>query len=77
MKLQIKVIPNASISAIVDTDSTPWKIKVQSPPSDGKANKEVIRLIANYFKVPKSKVVIVSGEKTKIKLLEIFDLPEQ
>ena len=53
MKISVKVIPNASKSEIIFVNNNEWKIKVQTPPEDGKANKEVIKLLAKQFNISK------------------------
>ncbi|MDR1303189.1 MAG: DUF167 domain-containing protein [Puniceicoccales bacterium] len=77
MRLSIRVIPNAPKSEIIFLDSGEWKIKIQAPPEDGKANGAIIQLLAKHFKVPKNFIRIVSGEKSRQKIIEIFDLPDQ
>lgn len=49
-----------------------YKIYVTAPPEDGKANKKVIELLAEYFKVPKSQIRIVKGEISRNKIVEIL-----
>ncbi|MBI5151011.1 MAG: DUF167 domain-containing protein [Candidatus Pacebacteria bacterium] len=43
-----------------------------SAASEGKANTEVIAMIAEYFHVPKSRVFVIRGEKNKQKVVEIL-----
>lgn len=76
MRIQVKVIPNASQSVIIPQEDT-WKIKVQTPPENGRANKEIIKLIAKFFDVPRSDVKIISGESSKTKIIEVFGLLNQ
>lgn len=47
-------------------------IGILSKPQKGKANKELIEKISKYFDVPKSNVRIVSGEKSRKKLVEVL-----
>ncbi len=49
---------------------TAW---VKEPPEKGKANDAVIKLLAEYFKVPRSHVHLISGATSKRKLFEIDD----
>lgn len=77
MKITAKVIPNASKSEIISINNNEFKIKVQTPPEDGKANKEVIKLLAKHFNTSKSKIKIISGKTTRLKIIEIFDLQDQ
>jgi uncharacterized protein (TIGR00251 family) len=46
-------------------------IAIKSKPINGKANKEIIKKIANHFEVPSSHVQIKSGHKSTIKIIEI------
>ena len=47
-------------------------IGIISEPQKGKANKELIEKISKHFEVPKSNVRIISGEKSRKKLVEII-----
>jgi uncharacterized protein (TIGR00251 family) len=77
MRISVRVIPNASKSEIISRDDGEWKIKIQSPPEEGKANKALIQLLAKYFKIPKNAIKIISGEKSRQKIIEVFDLPNE
>lgn len=46
---------------------TTLRIKVTSPPVDGKANVAVIAFLAKKLKVPKSRVIILKGETGRLK----------
>ena len=71
MKLiNIKVIPNAKSNEVIEeVDSI--KVKVNSPAIGGKANKAVIKVLADHFKVKKSQISIVKGEKNRNKRIQI------
>jgi len=71
MKINVKVIPNAAKNEIVLISENNYKIKVSSPPSDGKANTALIKLLADYFKVPKKAVNIKTGMSSRKKIIEI------
>lgn len=51
-------------------------VSVKSPPERGRANRELVRRLANHFGVPESSVRIVSGLASRKKIVEIFGLPE-
>jgi hypothetical protein len=69
--LRVKVKPRARDSSFVqETDGT-WTARVKSPPVDGKANAELIALVAGHFRCPKSAVTIKSGASGRIKLVKI------
>ncbi len=48
-----------------------YKVSVKEPAVDGKANKAIIRAVANYFEVAPSLVSIISGLTSKTKVIEI------
>ena len=53
-----------------ETDGT-WRAQLKAPPVDGKANEELVGLIAGHFGCRKSDVVIKSGASARIKLIEV------
>ncbi|OKH18259.1 hypothetical protein NIES593_22325 [Hydrococcus rivularis NIES-593] len=71
MKIQVKVKPNSRQQKIEEVDGGSLVICLKSPPIDGKANQELIELLAKKFKVAKSQVLIKFGLSSKNKLVEI------
>jgi len=71
MKLKLHVIPNSSQNQICGWHGDALKIKIAAPPVDGKANKEIVRLLALCFNVSNKDVTILHGDNGKIKLVEI------
>lgn len=67
--LRLYVQPGASKSEIVGTHDGRLKVKISAPPVDGAANEAVIKFLAEYFKVGKSKVHLVRGESSRQKEL--------
>lgn len=71
MKLQVKVKPNSKQQKIVEKIDGSLIISLKSPPVDGKANQELIQLLAQKYQVAKSKIIIKTGTAAKLKLIEI------
>jgi uncharacterized protein (TIGR00251 family) len=69
--LRIKVKPRARASSLVQEHDGTWTARVESPPVDGKANAELIALVARHFRCPKSAVSIKSGASGRSKLVRI------
>lgn len=69
--IQVKVKPNSRVSLLEQREDGTWLAQIKSPPIDGKANEELLKLIAKHFKRPKSDVWIKSGGSTRIKLVQI------
>ncbi len=67
----VKLVPNSSFSKITDYTDNYVKIKISSPAVENRANKELINFCSEIFSVNKSKISILSGEKSKIKKLLI------
>ena len=47
-------------------------IGIMAKPVKGEANLEIIKKIAKHFGIPKSRVKIVSGEKSREKIIEVI-----
>ncbi len=68
---RVKVKPNSKQQSIKEETDGSFTIHLKSPPVDGKANDELIKLLAEKFAVPKSKIRIKSGLSSRQKLIEI------
>ena len=72
MKIFLKVKPKASQVKVVKIDETHCQVYVTQPPEKGKANKQIIKLLDDYFGVSSPKIKIIAGEKGRQKVVEIF-----
>ena len=70
MKINVKVIPNSKTEEVVK-EGDRFLVRVKEPAKEGKANRAVIKLLAAYFKVAKSSIIILSGLKNKNKVIEV------
>jgi len=61
----------------VEGDDRVWKLKVTSPPVEGKANKAVREYLAKSLGIAKGRVEIISGEKAKLKSVRIEGLEQE
>jgi uncharacterized protein (TIGR00251 family) len=48
------------------------ELGIMAKPVKGKANLEIIKKVAEHFGVSKSKIRIVSGEKSQDKIIEVM-----
>lgn len=71
MKLTVFVHPNSKKPRIDKDLLGSLHVYVNQPPLEGKANKAVVEALAKEFKVSKSQVLLVRGEKSKVKIFEI------
>lgn len=71
MPLRIKVVPGASRSEIVGWLGDELKIRVAAPPEGGKANRAVVKLLAEALNIPAAQFEIVSGKTRARKTVDV------
>lgn len=69
--LKIKVTPRSSKNEVKEFSEGVLKIRLTSPPTEGKANEHLVKFLAEIFDIKKSDIRIVSGFKSRKKLVEI------
>ena len=72
MILSLKVKPNSRQESIAKEGAT-WIVRVRAPATEGKANKAVIDFLSDAFRIPKSRIEIISGHSSSFKRLTIPD----
>jgi uncharacterized protein (TIGR00251 family) len=72
-RVSIKVQPRARTNAIEQTPEG-FKVRLNAPPVDGKANEACVRFLAGVLGVPRSSVRIVQGETSRNKVVEVDGL---
>jgi uncharacterized protein len=75
-RLKVKVHPRAKRSAFTGRLGEAYKLDLAAPPIDGKANEECIRFLAEFTGVPRSRMRIVAGLASRIKLVEVEGLAQ-
>ena len=69
--LAVKVKPNSRVSLLAQAEDGAWLAQLKSPPIDGKANEELLALVARHFGCRKSAVSLKSGASARTKLVRI------
>lgn len=67
----VKVHPRARKQVIEEGPAGELKLRVKSSPSKGEANREVITVLASHFGLPRSRVKIIRGQKSRLKLISL------
>ena len=70
MKIRVKVVSNSKNEEVTKEDDG-FLVKVKEPPKEGKANKAVIKLLAEYFGVSQGSIRIVMGFRSRTKVIEV------
>lgn len=75
MKLNIHVNPGSRSESIQWVENLFWEksliVKIRAKPVDGEANIGLIKVLAKFFKVPKSHIQILHGHTSRDKIVEI------
>jgi uncharacterized protein (TIGR00251 family) len=70
--LKIKVEPRSSKSGIAGSYGDAVKVRLKSPPVEGKANRELIEILAKEFGLAKKDVEIISGKSSRNKIVKLY-----
>jgi uncharacterized protein len=69
--LRVNVKPNSRAASLVQVADGTWQARVKAAPVDGKANAELVALVAEHFKCRKADVMIKAGASGRIKLVRV------
>lgn len=69
--LQIKVKPRAKASSLEQANDGTWVARLRAPPVDGKANEELVALVAEHFHCRTTAVRIKAGASGRTKLVHV------
>ncbi len=73
--IEVRVKPKSRVSELVRGGGGTWVAHIQSAPVDGKANAELISLVASRFGCAKAAVSIKSGASGRTKLVKVIGVP--
>jgi uncharacterized protein YggU (UPF0235/DUF167 family) len=71
MILRVKVKPGSRASLLKQEADGSWRAQLKARPVDGKANEELVALIAKHFKCGKNHVSIKTGASARVKLIKV------
>ncbi len=69
--ISVRAKPRSSISSLEYEESGTWVARLRSSPVDGKANAELIELVAKHFGCARAAVSVVSGASARLKLVRV------
>ena len=73
MKIRAKVIPNSKVEGVIK-EGDGFLVRVKEPAKEGKANRAVIKLLAEHFGVSQRQIVISSGFGSRNKVIEVLEI---
>ena len=76
MIIRVKLIPNAKKDEVLEDNQDLFgerflRARVKAPPENGRANKALLELLADYFKVKNHDLRVFSGFTSRNKYIEI------
>ena len=69
--LAVKVVPGSSRSCVAGHLGSALKVRIAAPAEKGRANKELVRVLAKLLGVPGKAITIVAGEQNANKQVHI------
>ena len=70
-RLRFRVAPGARRSAVVGRYGDAWKVSVAAAPERGRANDELVALLAGRLDLPRPDVRVVAGLAARDKVVEL------
>jgi uncharacterized protein (TIGR00251 family) len=72
--LKVKVTPGSSSSSVIGVVNDCLRVSLRSAPEKGKANKELVEVLAAFFNTKRAAIEVVSGLTSRQKLIRISNL---
>ncbi len=73
MKIRVKVTPSSKTEEVIK-ERDGFLVRVKEPAKEGKANRAVIKLLAEHFGVSQRQIVISSGFGSRNKVIEVLEI---
>lgn len=75
MDYRVRVVVRASRVRVEETGEGSLKVRLTQPASDGKANEQLCRVLADYWKIARSRIEIVRGAHGRAKTVRVHGTP--
>lgn len=69
--LRVRAVPRASKNQIQGVHDGALKIRLTTPPVDGKANQALVKFLSKTLKVSKSQIQLAQGDTSRHKTFQI------
>ena len=74
MRIIVRAKTGSREAGVEKLDDTHFVVAVKALPEKGRANKEIVAVLSDYFGLSKSKIKITSGHTAKTKLVSVSRL---
>lgn len=77
VRMSIRVQPRASANELAGVFGDAVKVRLTAPPVEGAANEALVEFLAGTFGIPRRAVTIVSGARSRSKIVELTGITEE
>ena len=77
MIVRIRVTPRAKKNALAGRMEQEWKLMITAPPVEGRANEACLEFFARGLRIPRTRVRLISGDKSRHKVFELEGVSEE
>jgi uncharacterized protein (TIGR00251 family) len=77
ISFQVRVQPRASKDEVTGEMGGALKVRLRAPAMEGRANEALVEFLAEVLKTSRSAVSILSGERSRVKRIEIRGVTRQ
>ena len=71
MRINVRVIPRAKMNKVAVQPDGTVRVHTTTAPTDGKATADVIKMLAEHYKVPKTSIKLLRGATSRDKVFQI------
>jgi len=71
MIISVKARAKAKIRELTVGADGVYKIKTTAPPEKNKANEDIVDMLADYFRIPKNQIKLISGQTSARKKFKV------
>ena len=77
VRIAVQIHPGAKRNEIVRFEEGIWHLKIAAPPTEGKANKELIEFLSELLDISKSRITIDKGATGHRKLISVEGMTKE
>ena len=71
MLVQVRVTTNAKTPSVREAGENALEVRVDERAVDGRANKRLLKILSEHYKVPRSSLTILRGVRSRDKIVEV------
>lgn len=72
MKIFVKAKPNSAEAFVKQIDEQNFEVAVKEPPVQGRANRAIVKALADYLNIAPLRIRIISGYTSRQKVIELL-----